>query len=137
MKPSHLEALSAFFDGESVDRALLADALADPQAPSVLLEFAAYRSDLRQDTSRPDEEFYGRMGPLFHRSPFGRWVARPVLRASVAAGVTLGAAILGFAIRPLVERPSPVARSGVTAVTPGAPPQGARPVGFGEWREAK
>jgi negative regulator of sigma E activity len=134
MKPSHLEALSAFFDGECVDTALLAEALADPRAPSVLLEFATYRSWLRQDGSRPHGEFYARMNRLLHRSPL---VARPLVRLSMAAGLTLAAAIVGFAVRPLFEHPAPVTRPSLTAATAIAPPNDARPVGFHEWREAK
>jgi hypothetical protein len=137
MNPSHLEALSVFFDGESVDRALLAEALADPGAPSVLLEFATYRAWARQDVTRPDGDFYAHMNRLLRRSARGRLMARPLVRLSMAAGLTLAAAIIGFAARPLVERPSPVTRPSLTAATAVAPPDGARPVGFRDWREVK
>ena len=67
MRPEHLEALSALFDGERVDPALLAEALADPGAADALADFAALSVLAREDRVEPSEAFYTRMETLLGR----------------------------------------------------------------------
>jgi hypothetical protein len=163
MKDLHLETLSALFDGESVDPDILAEALADPQAPSALRQFAACRSELRQDPDRPDAEFYDSMREILRPSLFRRVVSRPLVPAALGTAVALAAGLAGFAVRPMVSPPSPEVTQGIHASSksrgagavpaqPRAPrtgdeavdssqpatelrPADARPIGLAEWRE--
>jgi hypothetical protein len=107
MNASHIDALSAMFDGESVDPAILREALTDPAAPDWLVEFAAWRAELRQDPSRPSDEFYRAMEPIVRPSRLRRLFGGPRLHLPAAAALALVAAAIGFAIRPAVERPTP------------------------------
>ena len=61
MNPQGLEVLSALVDGEAVDPAELAEALAHPDAREVLVDFARLRSLAAADDARPSPRFYTRM----------------------------------------------------------------------------
>jgi hypothetical protein len=128
MNTSHIDALSAMFDGESVDPAILREALTDPGAPDWLVEFAAWRAEFRQDSSRPREEFYRAMAPILRPSRLRRLFGGPRLHLSAAAALALVAAAIGFAVRPAVERPTPpvaaVQASGPTASPSSVPAAG-------------
>lgn len=112
MRPEHLEALSALFDGERVNPALLAEALADPGAADALADFAALSVLAREDRVEPSEAFYTRMETLLGRRDRRDRMARFVLPA-VAAGLILASATTGYVVRTLlgpaeviaVERP--------------------------------
>jgi hypothetical protein len=103
MNAAHLETLSAMVDGEVVDPAVLAEALADPRAANVLVELAAWRLQLRHDTSRPGDEFYASMARTLRPSPLRSFVTSPLVSRSLAAGLVIAAALLGFTLRPMVE----------------------------------
>jgi len=95
VNPNHLQILSRFFDGETVDPALLAESLAQPEAATYLAECAALRAWTREDESRPSERFYEAMyralKPGGARRPLWRWLVRPALAASMLlVGVALG-----------------------------------------------
>jgi hypothetical protein len=53
MSESHTELLSAFFDGEAVDPARLASALADPVARDALVDFARLRAAVAPTEALP------------------------------------------------------------------------------------
>jgi hypothetical protein len=107
MKACYIDALSAMFDGENVDPAILREALTDPGAPDWLVDFAAWRSEFQQDSSRPRDEFYRSMARILRPSRLRRLLGRPRINLPVAAALALGTAAIGFAIRPAVERPTP------------------------------
>jgi hypothetical protein len=166
MKDAHLDALSAMFDGETVDPTILREALTDPGAVDWLIDFAAWRSEFRQDPSRPSEAFYRAMAPVLRPSRWRRLLGKPRINLPVAAAFAVAAALLGFTFRPSVEPPTPVAAPVQIANTtnrgpspPVAPqptveartPNGlnlepsrtavilpkARPMRFGGWRESR
>jgi hypothetical protein len=112
MKPEHLEALSALFDGERVDPGLLAEALADPGAGDALADFAGLSVLARKDRPEPSAAFYGRMEALLRHRGLRDRMARFLL-PSLAAGLILASATAGFVLRAflgpvdvvVVERP--------------------------------
>ncbi len=128
MKPEHLEALSALFDGERVDPSLLAEALADPQAADALADFAGLSVLAREDRLDPSEAFYTRMEALLSRRGLRDRVVRFLLPA-LAAGLILASGATGFVVRALlgpsevisVERP-PVPVQPAPAVLTWLPP---------------
>jgi hypothetical protein len=134
MNASHIDALSAMFDGESVDPAILREALTDPGAPDWLVEFAAWRSEFRQDSSRPSDEFYRAMAPILRPSRLRRLFSGPRLHLPAAAALALVAGAIGFAVRPAVERPTPpvsaVQAAGAKA-SPGPSPAAGQPTILG------
>ena len=103
MKPEHLEVLSALFDGERADPALLAEALADHDAAGVLADFAGLRVLARADAPEPSDAFYLRMAPLLKRAGLRVRVAR-FLRPAAAAALMFAAGAAGFMLRPVVGR---------------------------------
>jgi hypothetical protein len=117
MKPEHLEVLSALFDGERVDPALLAEALADPQAADALADFVGLSVIEREDRQEPSEGFYTRMDALLHRQGLRDRLARFFLPA-LAASLILVAATTGYVARALLG-PSEV----IAVVRPPAPVQ--------------
>ncbi len=108
MRPEHLEALSALFDGERVDPALLAEALADPQAADVLADFAGLSVLARGDRLEPSEAFYSRMEALLNRQGLRARMARFFLPA-LAAGLILASGAAGFFVRALIGAPEVIA----------------------------
>jgi hypothetical protein len=101
MKPEHLEVLSALFDGERVDPALLAEALADHRAADVLADFAGLRVLSRAEAPDPSDAFYARMAPLLRRTGLRHRLAR-FFPPAVAAALLLAAGVTGFMLRPVV-----------------------------------
>jgi hypothetical protein len=98
MKPEHVETLAALFDGERVDPVLLAEALKDPEAASMLDDFASLRLLAREDAERPDDEFYAAMAPVLKSRPWrGAWMS--VARPAIAASLLLLAAATGYWVR--------------------------------------
>jgi hypothetical protein len=124
MKPEHLEVLSALVDGERVDPALLAEALADPQAADALADFAGLNVLAREDRLDPSEAFYTRMEALLRRRGLRDRMARFLLPA-LAAGLILASGAAGFVVRALlgpsevvaVERPPAPAQPAPAVVT--------------------
>ena len=140
MKDTHIDALSAMFDGETVDPAILRDALMDPAAPDWLVEFAAWRSEFRQDSSRPSDEFYRAMAPILRPSPWRRLLGRPRVHLPTAAALALVPAAIGFAVRPAIERatlPPVSAIQGARATaSPSSPPAAGQPSVQGQTSQA-
>ncbi len=92
------EVLSAFFDGESVDRERLAEAMDAPEARDALFDIARLRAELQRNMEVPGAEFYRRMEPMIGNRPgllrlFGRGRLR--VQLAVAASL-LAVAIAGF-----------------------------------------
>ena len=155
MTPEHDETLSSFFDGEDVDPDQLAVSLQEADATETLIEFARLRRTVRQDAGRPSEEFCQAMRERLARAESGRTTRRRFMEMSLAASLALAAAVGGFGLRALLDKPgaAPAARPGTSAG--GAGPPSAGPVGatpparagatvpspslrlrFTEWRDA-
>lgn len=105
MTPEHLEALSALFDGEEVDPAVLAEAFADPEAAEVLADFAGLGVLARADQVEPSGAFYARMEPLLSRQGLRDRMTRFFLPA-LAASLMLVAATTGYLVGLLRSRPT-------------------------------
>ena len=89
------EILSAFVDGEPVDTAALAEALAGPGAREALLDFVLLRAAVRSDAARPSDL----LAPRVRRVLVGerRW-------APLAAAAALVVAVAGGGWWALNER---------------------------------
>lgn len=161
MKPEHLEALGALFDGERVDPSLLAEALADPRAADVLADHAGLRLLAREDRPEPSEDFYARMAPILNRRTLGGRIGRLLLPAAAAAlvlvsgagGYVLRAALGPAAVVAVAPPPTPLPQAPVvlsvpspvpppeaparnaTLRKPGAPPASALRLRFQRWQE--
>ena len=87
------EVLSAFLDGEAVDAAALAAALAEPGARETLIDFVRLRAAVADDDDRPSDAFVQRMrrrlgGAIGRRVP---GLLRLVAVLAIAALATVGA----------------------------------------------
>ena len=114
------EILSAFVDGEAVEPAALASALAAPGAREALIDFVRLRAAFA-DESRPsdafEEEMRGRLAG--RRAP---WGARPLRWAAAAALIALagvGVLDIGRRFRPAPSPDEPPSASRVLRYEPG------------------
>jgi len=103
VNPNHLQILSRFFDGETVDPALLAESLAQPEAATYLAECAALRAWTREDESRPSERFYEAMYRMLKPGGGRRPLWRRLVRPALAASLLLVGVALGYGYRSRVE----------------------------------
>jgi hypothetical protein len=90
MKEEMSEVLSAFVDGEDVDGQVLVEALNEPGACELLIEFVQLRNACRTE-ERPNAAFYAAIGKTL--SPV-RW--RRAFRLLAAAAVLVLATLGGF-----------------------------------------
>lgn len=67
MNETHTEVLSAFCDGEAVDPAMLALALADPHARDALVDFARLRAAVALTAPLPESLQRRRRAPVLRR----------------------------------------------------------------------
>jgi len=117
MTPTHIEALSRFFDGERVAPDLLTESLSQPGAVELLLEFARLSQMVTADTSLPDEEFCEAMRRRLRPSGFRRFLVGRLVPVAVAASLAMTAFAIGYGLRPLLDPPPPPP---VPTVVPGA-----------------
>ncbi len=129
MDEKHIEVLSAFFDGETVDADVLAASLEDPEAASYLREFARLRRAVQEDTSRPDEDFCEAVRERLAREEGRHLFRRRLFRASLAASLLLAAGAGGFSVRVALDRRGTTPGREAAQLTPARPSQaGAAPV---------
>lgn len=102
MTDEHGEVLSRLLDGEPVDETKLRNALAQPEAADLLLEWAGLRQLLRADLGQPDDEFCDTVRQRLRTSGWRRLVQERVVPVGVAASL-LAAASLGYGLRWWVE----------------------------------
>jgi hypothetical protein len=133
MIPDHLEALSALFDGEPIDPALLAECLAEPDAARLLADFASLRVLAQTDLGRPTDAFYASMAAVLKGGGLRRLWHR-VVRPALAASLLLAAGLAGFWLRPVLDHPKTTAKmieragtAGATATRATVPPAAAAP----------
>ena len=117
MTRDHAEALAALFDHERVDPAAVESALADPEAPTLLVELAELRALAQQEIGRPDDAFYVAMAPLLRPRRVNRWW-RWVVQPAMAASLLLLAGLTGYYIRPA---PTPPRQNTAQPARPGGP----------------
>jgi len=114
------EILSAFVDGEPVEPAALASALAVPGAREALIDFVRLRAAFADDRQPSDAFAQGMRGRLAgRRSP---WNARPLRLAAAAALLALagvGALDIGRRFRPAPSPDEPPSASRVLRYEPG------------------
>jgi len=115
---AHLEILSRFFDGETVDPRLLAEALAQPDAAHYLTECAALRTLARDDEAPPSEGFYERTRSILTPGATSRSIWRWLIQPALAASLVLVGAALGseYATRRVPAPPAPPAQIASTPV---------------------
>ena len=116
MQPEHLEALSAFMDGEVVPPEALAAALATPGSHEALVDFARLRIEARSDESRPSARFYAAMDGQGNRRP--GWGSLRFVRAA-AAMIVVALAAVGAMTLLTSREPGPPAAAQVVRFTPG------------------
>jgi hypothetical protein len=107
MNAEHQDVLSAFFDGESVDPSALIEALAEPDAASLLADFAALRAEAQRDLGRPSDRFYHGMSNKL-RGGRVRWLWKRVRLPALAASLLFAAAAGGFLLRPTLAPSAPM-----------------------------
>jgi negative regulator of sigma E activity len=121
------ETLSRLIDGDSVDAAVVAEALESADGRRLLVEFAAVRAAVNGDTATPSAGFYDRMQARLATAE--RQPARPARAVSlwIAAASVAASLLLGFGI----ER--------WRHLRVDAPPSAARVLRFdtSEWTSAK
>jgi hypothetical protein len=127
VNPNHLQVLSRFFDGESVEPALLAESLAEPDAATYLAECAALRAWIRDDESRPSERFYDAMHRALSPANTRRALWRRLVRPALAASLLLVGAALGYEIRARIGPPSSMSGIGIGTGTTAMSPVARRP----------
>jgi hypothetical protein len=107
MKPEHVEALAALFDGEHVNPSVLTDALRDREAPALLADFASLRVIAQADAERPDDEFYARMAPVLRQHRLRRvWTS--LAWPALAASLLLLAGLAGYWVGPPPDTAPPI-----------------------------
>jgi hypothetical protein len=117
--PDRLELLSSLVDGEPVDGKQLAEALADPQAPGLLLDFVLMRAALSEAAEASSLERVAEREPRRRRAG---WVAMAAAAAVLAAVGVVG-------VREWRQLPR--------TQSAGAPPAATRVLQFENWSEVK
>jgi hypothetical protein len=101
--------LSAFFDGERMDRRRLVEALDDPTAIDVLREFARLAAELETPATAPHPSWVAVTRTKLGRLDAGPWWRRwvPVPAPALAAAVLVLAVAGGWGWYALRSAPSP------------------------------
>ncbi len=118
MKAEHEEVLSRLIDGEIVDPLTLTAALAEPDAPRVLADYAAVQAAVQGEADRPRDAFYEKMrGEL--RAQVRRFPLRgPLAAAALIVLSALGGVWIGTSIVPPRAVPVRIAVQGPVAPVP-------------------
>jgi len=122
MKPESEEVLSLLVDGEPVDPAELASALAEPDAAATLIEYARLHRAVIDDGAQPGGAFYQRMRAELG-APRRRAIAwrAPLATAALVVLSVLGGTWFGWSLAPVQAVPVPMAVRTPTTESPGAP----------------
>jgi negative regulator of sigma E activity len=133
------EALSALADGEVVEPDLVAEALLEPDATTLIVTLAETRFELRDTSGEPSGSFSERVEQALTLERRSRFLVVKRMAPAVCAGLGLTAGLLvGVWLSPLATgrgpvapAPGPVSTAVVTIATPRAPSTGllARPAG--------
>lgn len=104
MDSKYANALSAFFDGEVVDSELLAESLAQPGALALLSEFAAIRSQIEGDDSRPRPEIYDMIPSKLRLMRSRRRWALCLWKFALASGLSVVIASVSFEVGSILQQ---------------------------------
>ena len=132
MRADLRDALSALADGEAVEPDLVAEALLEPDAATLIVTLAETRFTLRDMSSEPSRSFSERVEQALTFERRSRLLVMKRMAPAVytglglTAGLLVGVWLLPLAAgRPLVEpSPGPVSNAVVTTATPRAPSTG-------------
>jgi negative regulator of sigma E activity len=121
------DALSALADGEVADPQLVAEALLEPDAATLIVTLAEARATLRDTTSQPADAVSIRIERALARDTRPALVVIRKVTPALYAGLALAAGVLvGVLLAPAGTQPTPpivaAAAPAVVTVAPPAPP---------------